>query len=54
MNAVGGEDRIWLGPEGGQLSIFFAPGVPYPGDVANTYNDGQRLRARDSLAISTS
>ena len=54
INAVGGEDRIWLGPEGGQFSIFFAPGVPYHGDVANTYNDGQRLRARDSLAISTS
>jgi hypothetical protein len=27
MNAVGGEDRLWLGPEGGQYSIFFAPGV---------------------------
>ncbi|MGA2673126.1 MAG: DUF6786 family protein [Terracidiphilus sp.] len=22
VNAVGGEDRIWLGPEGGQYSIF--------------------------------
>ena len=54
INAVGGEDRIWLGPKGGQFSIFFAPGVLYHGDVANTYNDGQRLRARDSLAISTS
>ncbi len=29
MNAVGGEDRLWLGPEGGQFSIFFAPGVPF-------------------------
>ena len=29
MNAVGGEDRIWLGPEGGQFSIFFEPGVPF-------------------------
>lgn len=29
MNAVGGEDRFWLGPEGGQFSIFFAPGVPF-------------------------
>ncbi|MGD0546832.1 MAG: DUF6786 family protein, partial [Terracidiphilus sp.] len=29
MNAVGGEDRIWLGPEGGQFSIFFAPGAPF-------------------------
>ena len=23
MNAFGGEDRFWLGPEGGQFSIFF-------------------------------
>ena len=27
MNAYGGEDRLWLGPEGGQFSIFFKPGV---------------------------
>ncbi len=26
MNAFGGEDRIWLGPEGGQYSIFFKKG----------------------------
>jgi len=25
INAFGGEDRFWLGPEGGQYSIFFAP-----------------------------
>ncbi|HEX3997910.1 MAG TPA: DUF6786 family protein [Pirellulales bacterium] len=25
INAFGGEDRLWLGPEGGQFSIFFAP-----------------------------
>ncbi len=24
INALGGEDRFWLGPEGGQFSIFFA------------------------------
>lgn len=29
MNAVGGEDRLWLGPEGGQFSIFFAAGAPF-------------------------
>ncbi|MBM4025631.1 MAG: hypothetical protein FJ280_09520 [Planctomycetes bacterium] len=29
MNAYGGEDRFWLGPEGGQFSIFFAKGVPF-------------------------
>jgi hypothetical protein len=26
MNAYGGEDRLWLGPEGGKFSIFFRPG----------------------------
>ena len=29
INAFGGEDRFWLGPEGGQFSIFFAPGDPF-------------------------
>jgi hypothetical protein len=26
MNAFGGEDRFWLGPEGGQFSIYFEKG----------------------------
>lgn len=26
MNAYGGEDRLWLGPEGGTFSLFFEPG----------------------------
>ena len=25
----GGEDRFWLGPEGGQFGLYFAPGAPY-------------------------
>jgi hypothetical protein len=29
MNAFGGEDRFWLGPEGGQFSIFFKKGAPF-------------------------
>lgn len=29
MNPYGGEDRFWLGPEGGQFALFFAPGVPF-------------------------
>jgi hypothetical protein len=29
INAFGGEDRLWLGPEGGQFSIFFAPGAAF-------------------------
>lgn len=28
INAYGGEDRFWLGPEGGQFSIFFPPDAP--------------------------
>jgi hypothetical protein len=26
MTPYGGEDRLWIGPEGGQFSIFFKPG----------------------------
>lgn len=26
MNAYGGENRLWLGPEGGPFSLFFKPG----------------------------
>ncbi|MCG8309187.1 MAG: hypothetical protein MI975_17475 [Cytophagales bacterium] len=29
INPVGGEDRFWLGPEGGQYSIFFASGADF-------------------------
>jgi hypothetical protein len=29
INVFGGEDRFWLGPEGGQYSIFFGKGVPF-------------------------
>lgn len=29
INVFGGEDRFWLGPEGGQFSIFFAKGVAF-------------------------
>jgi hypothetical protein len=28
MNAYGGENRLWLGPEGGKFSLFFTPGRP--------------------------
>ena len=33
MNAYGGEDRLWLGPEGGKFSLFFKPGAQM--DFAN-------------------
>jgi hypothetical protein len=29
INVFGGEDRFWLGPEGGQYAIFFAPGTEF-------------------------
>jgi hypothetical protein len=32
MSAYGGEDRFWLGPEGGQFSIFFKKGDPFDFD----------------------
>ncbi len=32
MNAFGGEDRLWLGPEGGQFSIFFKKGTAFTYD----------------------
>src|SRR5262245_28783801 len=29
MNVFGGEDRFWLGPEGGQYALYFKPGEPF-------------------------
>jgi hypothetical protein len=29
FNAYGGEDRLWIGPEGGQFSVFFAAKAPF-------------------------
>jgi hypothetical protein len=29
INAFGGEERLWLGPEGGQFSIFFSKGKEF-------------------------
>ena len=29
INAYGGEERFWMGPEGGQFAIFFEKGVPF-------------------------
>ena len=36
INVYGGEDRFWLGPEGGQFSIFFAKDAKFdlPEDAA--------------------
>ena len=32
MNPVGGEDRFWLGPEGGQFALYFKKGDPFDFD----------------------
>jgi len=32
IHAVGGEERFWLGPEGGQFSIYFKKGVEFTFD----------------------
>ncbi|HEX4568423.1 MAG TPA: DUF6786 family protein, partial [Vicinamibacterales bacterium] len=32
MNVFGGEDRFWLGPEGGQYALYFKPGDPFDVD----------------------
>ncbi len=57
MNAFGGEDRFWLGPEGGQFSIFFKQGEPF--DLAHWFtpppiNEGPFevvSRAKDRVAF---
>ena len=41
MNAFGGEERIWLGPEGGQFSIFFSK------DSAFTFENWRTPRVID-------
>jgi|WetSurSiteA1Bulk_404760.scaffolds.fasta_scaffold02030_3 hypothetical protein len=35
INAFGGEERLWLGPEGGQFSVYFAKGMKQ--EFANWY-----------------
>lgn len=55
MNAFGGEDRFWLGPEGGQFSIFFKKDNPF--DLEHWFtpppiNEGAyEIEAQDSARI---
>ncbi|MCY3024281.1 MAG: hypothetical protein NTW87_35335, partial [Planctomycetota bacterium] len=35
FNPLGGEERFWMGPEGGQFSIYFAKGATF--DLAHWY-----------------
>lgn len=43
----GGEDRFWLGPEGGSWGLYFPPGAPYKFDVWQTPHDLQEGNLHD-------
>lgn len=43
INAFGGEERFWLGPEGGQYALFFAPGKKF------TFEDWQTPGLIDTM-----
>ncbi|MBS1948989.1 MAG: hypothetical protein JST47_14600 [Bacteroidetes bacterium] len=63
MNAYGGENRFWLGPEGGKFSLFFKPGAKMvfenwktpaafdsePWDVTN--KDGQSVTMHKNMEL---
>ena len=63
INVFGGEDRFWLGPEGGQFSLYFKQGDPFDldhwqvpeaidwgkWDVDSQSADAVRFRKRMSL-----
>src|SRR5450631_1747179 len=58
MNAYGGENRLWLGPEGGKFSLFFKPEsrmvfenwkTPPPFDT-----ESWNVNTRDSISVSMS
>ncbi len=56
FNNYGGEERLWIGPEGGQFSIYFAPGVPFtfenwqvPAPIDSDAFD--LISANDTLAV---
>jgi hypothetical protein len=56
INAYGGEDRMWLGPEGGQYSIFFKPGDKMVFDnwqtPAGLDSESWDLLSHDSVTVS--
>ncbi|MGI9551830.1 MAG: DUF6786 family protein, partial [Aurantibacter sp.] len=53
FNPLGGEERFWLGPEGGQFSIYFKPNTPFEFDhwyvPKELDTEPFSLLARDSL-----
>lgn len=56
MNAFGGEDRFWMGPEGGQYSIFFPKGSKFEFEHWQTPalidSEPFDVRGYDSVSIS--
>ncbi len=52
INAYGGEERFWLGPEGGQYGLFFPPGKPMNFDTWQTPGliDTAAFKLRDQSA----
>jgi hypothetical protein len=56
INAYGGEDRMWLGPEGGQFSIFFKPGTKMVFDNWQTHpaldTEPWTMVSKDSVQVS--
>ena len=55
MNAYGGENRLWLGPEGGKFSLFFKPGTKMVFDNWKTPapfdNENWNVSAMDSQSV---
>ena len=60
MNPYGGEDRFWLGPEGGQFALYFPPGAPFEFDywqvpaIIDTEPFDLVKRTRDAAAFTKS
>jgi hypothetical protein len=56
MNAYGGENRIWLGPEGGRFSLFFSKGdsmdFPHWKTPAPFDTESWKLVDRDARSVS--
>jgi hypothetical protein len=54
----GGEDRFWLGPEGGQYGLYFAPGAPFvigSWQTPHTMQEGAwEVKARDAKHLTFS
>jgi hypothetical protein len=54
----GGEDRFWLGPEGGQYGLYFAPGAPFAIGAWQTPHELQEgewaVTARDATHVAFS